>query len=54
MLILHIKVLLKVLSHGIDAKKPGLLAKAITLRIIPQMWMVRLGELLMLQNVNVL
>ena len=43
------------LSHGIDArKKPGLLAKAITMRIIPQMWMVRLGELLMLQNVNVL
>ena len=42
------------ISHGIDAKKPGLLAKAITMRITPQMWMVRLGELLMLQNVSVL
>ena len=41
-------------SHGIDAKKSGLLAKAIIMRIIQQMLMVRLGELLMLQNVNVL
>ena len=41
-------------SHSIDAKKPGLLAKAITMRIIQQIRMVRLGELLMLQNVNVL